>query len=256
VLVNEWADALTMIFDRRNPSDIATSSSLCVNIHPWRTWQINRQTWISMKPLAKNQASTVILSGLTMITVDRHTTGDGEETARLDNEVQNRSTRYLNRLRSHIARSINSEAKQARDAPQAGSTPQTAELQNPYEGREGARQLDETVDDFLRRLPVLTSETVSGWLWIANFRTGKNFDDAQLSSLYAEFVKRGRQLLDMYIEKKKRVEKDNPHLSTGWVARKLGPDRDKLRDAILKTATECKETCGKARALSNIQAQH
>ena len=69
-------------------------------------------------------------------------------------------------------------------------------------------------------------------------------------------MKRGRQLLDAYLEKKVREEKDNPHQPTWRIAKRLGPDRDKLIDAILKTATECRETCGKASAWSNIRAQH
>jgi hypothetical protein len=182
-----------------------------------------------------------------MIDIHGHTTGDGEEKKRLENEVQDLNQEDLNRLWSYNVRSINSVAKRARE-DQAGipRKGETTQLRNPYEGHISARQLDETVDDFLRRLPVLNSGIVGPWLWIANFRIGKNFDDPESSSLYPEFMKKGRQFLDAYLEKKKRTEMDNPHLTTGWVTRRLGPDRDKLRESILKTATDCKETCGKA----------
>lgn len=59
-------------------------------------------------------------------------------------------------------------------------------------------------------------------------------------------MKRGRQFLAMYLEKKKEIEEDYPRQTAGWVTRRLNPDRDKLRDSILKTATDCKQTTGKA----------
>jgi hypothetical protein len=205
-----------------------------------------------MTPSAPNRASTVFLPSTT---IAADTTGDDEEKARLESKVQNLSARDISRLQSYLARSINSVAMSSRDDSQAAA-PETARLTNPYEDRAGARQLNETVDEFLSRLPVLTSESVSPWLWIANFTNGKGFDDAHLSSLYPDFIKKSKLLLQEYLEKKDKVQSDHPHLSTGWITRRLSPDRDKLKDAILKTATECKETCGKAGALSKVQAQH
>ena len=120
------------------------------------------------------------------------------------------------------------------------------ELQNPYEGDPSARQINESVDEFLKRLPVLNHTFVGHWLWIANFASnGQTFDENLEGSNLTEFIKKGRALLQDYSAKKEELVEEFPNLAAGSITRKLGPEREKLKNDILKTATSCKVTVGK-----------
>jgi len=86
---------------------------------------------------------------------------------------------------------------------------ETAKLSNPYEGKIAGRQLGETVDQFLRRLPPSSTQTSERipWIFIANpfiSRDGRNanLDDAEVDSTpadgtsLAQFTVHGRNLLE------------------------------------------------------------
>jgi Bles03-like protein len=121
------------------------------------------------------------------------------------------------------------------------------ELRNPYEGLVAARQLDESVDEFLKRIPVQNHPSIGPWIWIANFHSkGKSFNE---DSADTGFIKKGQALLKGYDEKKLQME--NEGLTPLTVTRRLGPARQRLKEEILQTATECGIVCGKVRNLNN-----
>jgi hypothetical protein len=137
------------------------------------------------------------------------------------------------------SRSINAVSSVAKKkAKQATTTP---ELKNPYEGDIAARQLNESVDEFLKRMPVLKHPFVGPWLWIANFHAkGQSFDENRNET---DFIKKGQTLLRSYDEKRLQMEIEG--LTPITITRRLGPSRQQLKKDILETATNCGLVCGK-----------
>jgi hypothetical protein len=120
------------------------------------------------------------------------------------------------------------------------------ELKNPYEGDPAARQLNESVDEFLKRMPVLNHPFVGPWLWIANFFSrGQTFDENHNSSNVPGFIKKGQILLQEYLDKRSQLEREFPNLAAGSITRRLGPDREKLKDNLLQVAKSCEILAGK-----------
>jgi Domain of unknown function (DUF1917) len=120
---------------------------------------------------------------------------------------------------------------------------ETPQLFNYYEGRsKSAWQLDETVDDFLKRLPPVGHDNFSGpWIYIANPWEREESYTGYEQSEYAELIARGKELLQAYEDKIKfSIEKK--------AARRSGPetaDSEELKKDLFKLASKCKLTAGK-----------
>lgn len=134
----------------------------------------------------------------------------------------------------------------------------TPKLYNPYEGRFYARQLKETVEEFLERLPPATtpvSELVP-WIFIANpYRKTKQItpgkDDVGTEgppdegSDWTEFGYRGRGLLKELGGLRKSLEEKNPGKAKIVISRMFNVQKDRIVKNILDTAVRCKLTSGK-----------
>ncbi|KAL8735630.1 MAG: hypothetical protein Q9166_000799 [cf. Caloplaca sp. 2 TL-2023] len=125
----------------------------------------------------------------------------------------------------------------------ASSPPLSKPLYNPYEGSICGRQLNETVEGFLKRLPPLTT-TVSfdyPWIFIANpYTTSRPTDRDQ-----AGFTKAAEELLSAFTEKKDAIEKSMAEKPKGSITRKLTPLRQSLENDLLATAKKKRFTSGK-----------
>jgi hypothetical protein len=113
---------------------------------------------------------------------------------------------------------------------------------NPIEHLANAKKLGETPSEFLRRVPPLTSQTEDGWIWVANPYAPR---DKKPEDRNGKYIARMRQLLDEYTEKKMKLVEANPNLAPGIITRKLGPDRNRLKDEIYEGAKKANMTCGK-----------
>jgi hypothetical protein len=142
-------------------------------------------------------------------------------------------------------------------AQKAAKATKTVTLYNPYEGYRGGRQLGETVDEFLERLPPQTTTTqLVDWIYIANpYRKAPKRTDEQMAkegpleeeSDWAEFVRRGGELLEELTRRRHSVEKQMSEKSKASVSRafnQLGY-REETVKKILDTAAKLHCTNGK-----------
>ncbi|KUJ14853.1 DUF1917-domain-containing protein [Mollisia scopiformis] len=136
---------------------------------------------------------------------------------------------------------------------------ESVKLYNPYEGRGEARQLSETVDDFLARLPPATtpfSSTIP-WIFIANpyrkapqrkdhddySRTGEGPPDER--SEWGAFTVTGNRLLQELTQIRHTLEKKKPGKTKAAITREVNADKDRIVKEILDTAKNLHCTTGK-----------
>lgn len=111
--------------------------------------------------------------------------------------------------------------------------PATHEPYNPWEGDEMAKQLGETLDAFLARLPPSTTTLESGpWIWIANPFSPQR----PLQVDVAGFKTSGNELLQDHLDRKANVEAQNPGKPPGAITRLLQTDREWLERSIVDLA--------------------
>lgn len=128
----------------------------------------------------------------------------------------------------------------------------TATLYNPYEGQKCGRQLSETVEEFLKRIPPSTTQTTTDipWIYIANpfVKRPNIISEAKPQGLasegppgensdWAEFVERGESILG----------------ELSWIgqskssARAIKSHTQGITQKLLDTAAELHCTTGKVR---------
>ncbi len=109
-------------------------------------------------------------------------------------------------------------------------------LQNPASWHRG-----ESIDDFLKRLPVADPATanVGHWLWV-RYPHQKHVE-GDLES----FTEISEELLDNFNKKRAKVEGENPGKPPATITRKMRPDKDLLEEDLLATAVKTRVTCGK-----------
>ncbi|KAF5876384.1 putative dna polymerase ii large subunit-like protein [Botrytis fragariae] len=139
---------------------------------------------------------------------------------------------------------------------QALANPESkATLYNPYAGQACAWQLDESIDDFLRRLPPRTTEISQSipWIFVTNpFRKAPKGiavnDEAPPSEHtdWARCVTEGNRLLDELITIRNTIERENSKKSTVAIDRMINKEKEIIVQKILDTAIDCGCTSGKA----------
>lgn len=120
---------------------------------------------------------------------------------------------------------------------------QSAVLFNRLEGEHAARQLHETIDQFLKRLPPSGGRSVyvGPWIWISNpNRHGKGKDREDRGDSEA-FMNRTRRAIEDYDTERKMIEEGPEDKAKGAITRKLTPHRTRLKAELLKIAVE--ESC-------------
>lgn len=134
----------------------------------------------------------------------------------------------------------------------------TVTLYNPYDGEQRARQLGETVDEFLERLPPATTPATEGepWILIANpyRRVSKSkYSGAKLANEappddcadLAQFVVRGNQLLEQLTGLRHEVEKNNTGKAKAIITKAFNLQKNEIINELLDTAVELHVTTGK-----------
>ena len=115
-------------------------------------------------------------------------------------------------------------------------------LYNPYEGSKEGRQLAESVDDFLQRLPPLTTPlATTPWIFVANPYASHRPTDGDL----AGFRQGAGGLLENFSETKNDIETSMAGKAKSSITRKLTPLRKKLEEALMGLAKEKHYTTGK-----------
>jgi hypothetical protein len=132
-----------------------------------------------------------------------------------------------------------------------------ATLYNPYEGQFCGRQLNETVEEFLQRLPPQTTPVsdLVPWIFIANpYRKAPNAEDGQEikgegppeeESDWAQFVVLGGNMLEELTGIRHDIEKEKPGKAKATVTKAYNPHKDLIVQKLLDTAAELHCTSGK-----------
>ncbi|KAL8870015.1 MAG: hypothetical protein Q9174_003841 [Haloplaca sp. 1 TL-2023] len=125
----------------------------------------------------------------------------------------------------------------------ASKTPSTSEaLYNPYEGRTYARQLNESVEDFLQRLPPRTTAASfeCPWIFVSNPHRTPSIDRD-----VAAFVSSAQRLLADLTKQSKEIEVSMKGKAQGIITKKLIPLRTAAKEKLLACAKEYQHTSGK-----------
>jgi hypothetical protein len=133
-----------------------------------------------------------------------------------------------------------------------------ATLYNPYEGAFSGRQLGETVDEFLERLPPATTPItdIVHWIYIANpYRKAPKRDEHEQNesdeappdeeSDWARFVVLGGNLLEELTTIRHTIEKQKAGKAKAIITRAVNPEKEKIVKKLLDTAVELHCTSGK-----------
>lgn len=104
-------------------------------------------------------------------------------------------------------------------------------------------QPDETVDHFLKRLPVADPETANTgpWLWVHDRDRNKHHDRSDTDS----FKDQGEALLNAFVKQRSTIEAQHPGMAPAGITRKMAPYRDQLVDDLRSAAVDSGVTCGK-----------
>lgn len=118
----------------------------------------------------------------------------------------------------------------------------STELETPLfdSGGSASWQQNETILEFLRRLPVADPATarVGPWLWV---RCSHDLQDWKWKGNAGV----GEPLLQSLLNQRSIIEHQNPGKAVGTITRKMGPYRDQLEIDLLNAATKTKLTSGK-----------
>lgn len=134
-------------------------------------------------------------------------------------------------------------AAASRAKAQASSFSPSKSLYNPYEGQICGRQLSESVEEFLKRLPPLTTHVSlkCPWIFIANPHARSRPTDYDQGS----FMQAAEGLLQGFTKEKTDIEKSMVGKAKGTITKKLTPLRKVLEENLLAKAKETKFTSGK-----------
>lgn len=138
-----------------------------------------------------------------------------------------------------------------------------APLYNPYEGQLCGRQLGESVEYFLERLPPSITHTTTSmtaraggipWIYIANpYRKSPKNDSGELAnegppdenSDWPQFVVRGGDILEELTSIKNDIEKKKTGQARAAITRAINIERDVIVQKLLDTAVQLHCTSGK-----------
>ncbi|KAE9369364.1 DUF1917-domain-containing protein [Stipitochalara longipes BDJ] len=178
----------------------------------------------------------------------------GDETVKQEYEAQALAfdpAEYLKHKIPSLTEIANTNLKNAKVV-------KAATLYNPYEGSLSGRQLGESVDEFLERLPPATTSVteIIPWIYIANpyrkalKRDGhdqKESDEAppDEESDWAQFVVRGGNLLKELTTTRHTIEKEKVGKPKMAITRAVNLEKDKIVKKLLDTAVELHCTSGK-----------
>ncbi|KAF2200835.1 DUF1917-domain-containing protein [Delitschia confertaspora ATCC 74209] len=176
-----------------------------------------------------------LVSGNGWISDDSSFYGDEDEQDRLLLLCEEFNPKPYWKARS---KDLNVVMAMARSAP-------LVDLHNPLEGMPEARQLNESISEFLQRLPPTSStlDAVGPWIWIANpYREGQVKSTREHAG---DLVERGSELLQRSCKKRRAIETANAGKAATMTKRLLNEESESLKENITGLAEETNVLCGK-----------
>ncbi|KAF2134827.1 DUF1917-domain-containing protein [Dothidotthia symphoricarpi CBS 119687] len=134
-------------------------------------------------------------------------------------------------------------SKRKRDLPSEQPS-QALEQFNPRQGCSDSWQLGEAVDDFVRRLPPLTTSiSTCDWIWAAN--PHRDPQDKPNYPRVADFKERGSSLLEQSLKVRRDTQNNNAGTAKGAVTRRLNQESKTLQQNLTELAVETGVLSGK-----------
>lgn len=114
---------------------------------------------------------------------------------------------------------------------------------NPYEVDIAAKQLTESVPEFLKRLPPLTTshEDVGPWIWVLNPHVPRSLNEED----WAGVMSRGQPILEGLTATKKSIEEDMQGKAQSAITRQYNKERVKVEEELRELAKNKHCTSGK-----------
>ncbi|KAF7190558.1 hypothetical protein HII31_07717 [Pseudocercospora fuligena] len=116
-----------------------------------------------------------------------------------------------------------------------------------FKGHPCAWQQSETIDAFLRRLPVgdPNTSTLDGWLWVGSPQQPYAHVNSRKKYDLVAFEERAERLLDKYLTQQNAVEDEMSGKAQAAITRRMTPYRDQLECGLLSLAVDTGVTSGK-----------
>jgi hypothetical protein len=118
-------------------------------------------------------------------------------------------------------------------------------LCNPGQGSPDSWQLGESVDDFVRRVPPLTTADCA-WIWAHNPRRDPH--EGFTSHNVNEFRSRGKDLLDQSLQSRQQIQTKGAHGPQAAMTKALNGESKALQQRITDLAVKCGILSGKVSA--------
>jgi hypothetical protein len=119
-------------------------------------------------------------------------------------------------------------------------------LFNPGQGSPDAWQLGESAEDFVRRLPPLTTSIYTcAWIWAYNPHFDARDKNKVTSHRADDFRSRGTELLSRSLEARQQIQSKGLHGPKAAVTRSLNQESKDLQQRINDLAVECGILSGK-----------
>ncbi|KAF2273902.1 DUF1917-domain-containing protein [Westerdykella ornata] len=117
-------------------------------------------------------------------------------------------------------------------------------LYNVFQGTPSAWQLNEPVQDFLKRLPPVTSSPAQFvWIWVANpYPEGRH---ALKPTKSLDFVPRGTQLLEQARRDREKISQGNARKAESTLRKLLNQQAEALKQRIVDLAVDTEVLSGK-----------
>ncbi|KAF2267418.1 DUF1917-domain-containing protein [Lojkania enalia] len=160
--------------------------------------------------------------------------GDGEEQERLLTLCENSNTKSFWKFHR---KDLNNVLAKTRSMP-------PPVLHNRYQGKPDAWQLGESVDEFVRRLPPLSTPSHTfEWIWCANPHPEGQVKLACLNS--SELRARGAELLHESLLKRADIKAQSSRIGKGSVTEALDQESEALKQKIAALAEKTNILTGK-----------
>ncbi|KAK4539572.1 hypothetical protein LTR36_010849 [Oleoguttula mirabilis] len=116
-----------------------------------------------------------------------------------------------------------------------------------FEGHRDAWQQNETVKDFLRRLPVDDPKTglVGPWLWVGNPKISRRLKDHLQKTDTHAFIEGASALFEAFTTQKDMIEAATLSKVPATITKNVKPYKEQLEDALISLAVQTATTCGK-----------
>ncbi|KAF1919379.1 hypothetical protein BDU57DRAFT_585560 [Ampelomyces quisqualis] len=119
-------------------------------------------------------------------------------------------------------------------------------LFNPGQGSPDAWQLGESVDEFMKRLPPLTTPVFTcPWIWVHNPHFDARDKNKVTSHRADEFRSRGNDVLDQSLQAREQIQSRGLHGPRGVLTKSLNEESKALQQRITNLAVECGIVSGK-----------